>query len=398
MVCESTEVCQAPLLSERKRIRIQIDGSWYDVTAFAKTHPGGEVILESLNGMDATDAFHSLHSEEAKERLSKMRPDVSDTRAPCNEPLKATLAFRKLRKELEAEGWFKRNWYWDSFYLAVIFVLAVVGTRIAHTHPILAIIAIGVAMEQAGWVGHDHGHGRGDTCWWLNRVLGGVLNGFSALWWSNKHNTHHVYPNYFGIDADIQNDPVFHLWSPEKKNDVWFRRYQHLYFLPTMSVLYISWRKQSFDYAWASKNHFELALIAVNYLWLLYLPWLVSVGAVLLAGWMVGVVVTATHQSEEITPASEKAKYCFATAQFRSTRDVDCGNFLMNFLWGGMQYQLEHHLFPTMPKYYYGALRGRLQKWSAENGLDYKISGVIEILKLNYETLRQYALAEAKSA
>jgi hypothetical protein len=88
-------------------------------------------------------------------------------------------------------------------------------------------------MEQAGWLGHDYVHGRGAGSWWLGRILvsdsgerklgpdmfstqGGVVNGFSSAWWSEKHNAHHVYPNLFGVDSDIANDPVFHLWYPEE--------------------------------------------------------------------------------------------------------------------------------------------------------------------------------------
>ena len=46
----------------------------------------------------------------------------------------------------------------------------------------------------------------------------------------------------------------------------------------------------------------------------------------------------------------------FVHAQFRSTRDAVCSNPFSEWLWGGMQYQLEHHLFPTMPRYRYPAL------------------------------------------
>jgi hypothetical protein len=46
-------------------------------------------------------------------------------------------------------------------------------------------------------------------------------------------------------------------------------------------------------------------------------------------------------------------KYDFAEAQFRSTRDAMCSNWISDIVWGGMQWQLEHHLFPTMPRYKY---------------------------------------------
>jgi fatty acid desaturase len=134
---------------------------------------------------------------------------------------------------------------------ALIYFMLVTGTAIAYSHPIIASLLIGVAMQQTGWLGHDYVHGRGDGCWTMGRLLGGVVNGFSSEWWSNKHNTHHVFPNYMGIDTDIYNEPVFYLWLPDKKGDHPMRAYQHWYYFPVVAALYISWRIQSFKYAWA---------------------------------------------------------------------------------------------------------------------------------------------------
>ena len=59
-------------------------------------------------------------------------------------------------------------------------------------------------------------------------------------------------------------------------------------------------------------------------------------------------VVTVTHQSEEIFLGDTLRKYDFVEAQFRSTRNAKCNNFFSHMLWGGMQWQLEHHIFPTV--------------------------------------------------
>jgi len=59
-------------------------------------------------------------------------------------------------------------------------------------------------------------------------------------------------------------------------------------------------------------------------------------------------------------------------AQFRSTRDAKMSNPFSEWLWGGMQYQLEHHLFPTMPRYKYRALVPRVKAWATEHGVEYR--------------------------
>jgi len=248
-------------------------------------------------------------------------------------------------------------------------------------------------MQQAGWLGHDHVHGRGEYCWWMGRFTGAFINGFSSWWWSTKHNTHHVYTNHVGIDSDIENDPVFHLFFPEQDQDVKYRRLQHIYFFPVASFLFVSWRIQSIQFAVAQRNYWELALMTVSYAWLCMLPISVVVCSILLSGFLVAVIVTASHQSEEMFSPSqyESDQYQFVRYQFGSTRDAKAENFFMEWLWGGMQYQLEHHLFPTMPRYYYAALAPRIMQFAQENGLSYRWDSVVDILVRNLRTLKHYA-------
>lgn len=69
-------------------------------------------------------------------------------------------ALRKLVNKLEADGYFKRSVFGELKLLLPIVAMLVWGTIYASSHPVLAIIAIGVAMQQAGWLGHDMTHAR----------------------------------------------------------------------------------------------------------------------------------------------------------------------------------------------------------------------------------------------
>lgn len=64
----------------------------------------------------------------------------------------------------------------------------------------------------------------------------------------------------------------------------------------------------------------------------------------------------------------------YVESQFRSTRDFVCSNPGLEYLAGGMNYQLEHHLFPTMPRYMYPKLVPVIKKFAAENNLPYKVT------------------------
>jgi len=380
------------------RLRIAIDGNWYDLTRWQHSHPGGPTILSYLNNKDATDAFYSLHSEEAIKRLERLSKNgLSSPVKPSEIPESSSIdrSFRQLRERLMKEGWFKRSILWDIFYVAQVFILAILGTFAAyHGYTWTAIGLLGLSQQQAGWVGHDYVHGRGTGSLWAGRLIGGLTNAFSPTWWSDKHNTHHVYPNHVGIDVDIENDPVFHLFFPEPSNDVWFRRFQHLYFPFAASFLFVSWRIQSLQWVFKKNSPAEFAPLLLNYIWLMWLGLPIAFGSVIFAGFLVAIVVTVTHQSEEMLPPinpDPSKPYSFVEAQFLSTRDARTSNFFMNYLWGGMQFQLEHHLFPTIPKYYYNSLVKVVEEWAAEVGIEYRYDTVWDILVRNYHTMKTYA-------
>jgi fatty acid desaturase len=298
------------------------------------------------------------------------------------------MEFREFRAQLEKDGWFERDWKWDCFYVLSIVMLCSFGTFVSYHSKILGIVLIGLGMQQAGWIGHDYVHGRGKICFVLGRLVGGIFNAFSSGWWSNKHNTHHVHTNQMGVDMDIANDPILHLWLPEHSKEFPLRKYQHLYYHFVYVFLYASWRLQSLQWAVQTKDKLELFLMFVNYTWLFTLPLEVSIGSVLFGGWLVAEIVTATHQSEEIL---NEISFDFVEDQFRTTRDVALDSAFMNWLWGGMQFQLEHHLFPTMPKYKYAAVVPLVKKFAKDNNIEYRVSSALEILRMNYETMKKFA-------
>lgn len=361
---------------------ISIDGESYDVTSWRNAHPGGAETLDNFHLKDATDSFYALHSKEAVQKLKRMSKKTTDMKALGIKQTDAALAFREFRKQLESEGWFNRNWVIDAFYMSLVVIMAVLATIFAKTYPVISSLLLGLAIEQAGWLGHDYGHGRGKGCFLFNIFFGQFLLGFSSRWWSHKHNTHHVFPNRLDIDVDIHNEPIIHLWFPKEDTDRWYRKYQHIYYPFAYSLLHFSWRMQSIEFVIGSGNWNERLVIGLGYMWLLSMGPIVPIFGILIGGFLVAIVVTCNHQTEDIIPTD--APYCFVTDNFTSTRGVRCDNIVTEYLFGGMQYQLEHHLFPSMPRYYYPKLRPILKRFSEENKLPFKVSGVTDIIKMNY--------------
>lgn len=139
----------------------------------------------------------------------------------------------------------------------------------------------------------------------------------------------------------------------------------------------------------------ELYGLLIHYLVLLSVfPVSVWLPAVFVSGLISALIVTPTHQSESMF---EDYQPDWVTAQFMSTRNAVTTNPFSEWIWGGMQYQLEHHLFPSMPRNKYPELREILMKFAEDNQVPggYRESGEWEILKMNWQLYKDVAEADA---
>lgn len=388
----------------RKPVHIKIDDQWYDATGYALAHPGGARFIRFFHGRDATDVFYALHSygpngaTTAADRLAKLRKvEAPKEERKMSEQGAATVSsFREFRQRLEADGWFKREPLHEVRLLCQTLGLYALGTVLAATQPLLATISIAIGMQQAGWLAHDFVHGRGRWCEAM-RYFGCLTNGFSSDWWTQKHSMHHSFTNEEHKDEDVMQEPFFYLQPPSKtgRPDSPVRKWQHIYGYPLFAITFWLWRFDSLRSIKRRGDWKEAVACALQYAWLFaVLPLPVALGSITLGGFLCGALVSATHQSEEIMdndPTGPTAEY--VDAQFRSTRDAECNDPISKFFWGGMDVQLEHHLFPSMPRYKYHRLRPLLQSWAKAAGAGYRISPWTTIIADNWKTLRNVAKA-----
>ena len=131
------------------------------------------------------------------------------------------------------------------------------------------------------------------------------------------------------------------------------------------AILFALWRYNSLRVVRANRLWAEALPIALNYAWLaLCLPPAVAVGHIFLAGLFTATIVTVTHQTEEMFLEHQDD---WVRQQIESTRRDQA--IRLRWLWGGMQYQLEHHLFPTMPRYNYPRLVPVIKAFCNENDI-----------------------------
>lgn len=403
---DEAECVEVPACDEeqcRTSLDVRIHGEWYDLTGWRKAHPAGDHWIDWYDGRDATEVMDGFHSDKGRQmykRLPKSKeavvPALEATVAPDSD---TQIAFRKLREELEEEGYWKRDMVHEFKLLGIWGSLVIAAAVTAQSIPLLSTFLLGLSFSNAGWLGHDYIHGVDDFANRM-RLFCPLASGLVPSWWSDKHNKHHALTNEMGVDEDIATDPFLFQWPPAPENDSPLRKIQHLIFFVPFSFLFALWRFDSVKAAVASVEQKrpaakeELYSILFHYFVVFNLfPVSVWVPAVFMSGLVSALIVTPTHQSEELF---EDYQSDWVTAQFESTRNAVTTNPFSEWLWGGMQYQLEHHLFPSMPRNKYPILRERLQKFAEDNNIPggYRETGEWEILKMNWELYKRVAEAD----
>mgnify|MGYP000378855681 CR=1 FL=1 len=403
---EDAECVEVPACNEedcRTSLDVRIHSDWYDLSGWRKAHPAGPHWIDWYDGRDATevmDAFHSKKGREMYQRLPKSTPEIAAVLDASVGPYSQTeLNFRKLRDQLEEDGWWDRDFVHEGKLLAIWGSLVVGAAATAESAPPLSTFLLALSMTNAGWLGHDYIHGI-DKFTDFMRPFAAVAAGLGPTWWSDKHNKHHALTNEMGVDEDLATDPFLFAWAPDPEHDSPLRKIQHYIFYIPFSFLFALWRVDTLTVAVNSvelkrpdaKN--ELWYLLAHYFALLtFFPLTVWVPAVFLSGLMSALIVTPTHQSEEFF---DEFQPDWVTAQFRSTRNAVMTNPFSEWLWGGMQYQLEHHLFPSMPRSKYPSLKPILTKFAEENNVPggYRESGEFEILYMNWDLYRNVAGAD----
>jgi fatty acid desaturase len=232
----------------------------------------------------------------------------------------------------------------------------------------LAVAAyMGFAYTQTGFVGHDIGHRqvtrsrRGQDV--LGLLHGNLLMGFSYGWWVGHHNKHHSHPNHLEKDSDITRRRVIFIpeQGPTRRGAVkqFIVRHQHVLFYPLLLTEGIGLRTESVKALrrrLPRLNRVESALIVVHLAAyfagvLAVLPLGKALAFVvtmnLLFGLYIGAVFAPNHKGMPIQLPGQE--WDWMTRQVVTSRNLR-SSYLVDFLYGGLNYQIEHHLFPGMPR------------------------------------------------
>jgi len=227
-------------------------------------------------------------------------------------------------------------------------------------------VFLAVMFTQVGFLGHDAGHRQVFGSRRANYVLGVLLGnlgiGLSYGWWVNKHNKHHAHPNTEGADPDIMLGALAFSAAQARGSRPVARlvyRYQAYLFFPMLLGEAISLHTSSIRALTcreARRRSLETTLIVVHFVGYLTVVFLVlsPVKAVVfivvqqgLFGVYLGSSFAPNHKGMLILDADDRTD--FLRRQVLTSRNVR-GGWLTDFALGGLNYQIEHHLFPSMPR------------------------------------------------
>eukprot|EP00607_Mallomonas_marina_P011009 CAMPEP_0182419404 /NCGR_PEP_ID=MMETSP1167-20130531/3874_1 /TAXON_ID=2988 /ORGANISM="Mallomonas Sp, Strain CCMP3275" /LENGTH=468 /DNA_ID=CAMNT_0024594325 /DNA_START=53 /DNA_END=1459 /DNA_ORIENTATION=- len=398
-------------------------GKVYDVSGW-NDHPGGSVIYTHA-GDDFTDVFAAFHPASAIRDLDRFYiGDLDDTPVAGNRSDEVIMhkklqlfmkGYRELRAKMIAAGLFQASYlfyvykFMTNVTLLSASILCVTLSNSFTVHMVGALL-LALFWQQCGWLAHDFLHHQvfknrmyGDL---MGIIVGDLFQGFSVAWWKSKHNTHHAVPNLHESspeshdgDPDIDTMPIL-AWTlrmaetaKSSKIGRMMIMWQAVLYFPVLLFARLAWAHQSWVFVfggigqWSVKGASldrkqikyplleKLALI-LHHASLFYLLSFMPVCHAIpffalsqgLCGLFLAIVFGLGHNGMAVYPANERPD--FWKLQVTTTRNVTSTPFV-DWFCGGLQYQVDHHLFPMVPRNNLKAVHVLVESFCKEHEVSY---------------------------
>ncbi len=331
-----------------------------------------------------------------------MRPPRFSTATSFHSDLKLRIKNYFTEKDLNPTGNF------TLYFKAIILVAAYIATYVILVFftphwslAVLGAIALGGLAATIGFnVMHDGAHGSFSKKKWVNELAGVSINflGANVFMWKTKHNVvHHSFTNIDEVDDDMNARPFLRLCPNQRFYKI--HKYQHKYFLFVYSLLYLYWvfvtdykkyatkkvgiipiqKMTAMDHVsfWGFKATHILLFVVIPIIMVGWLPWLIGFVIYGLAtGVVLSVVFQLAHAVEEAAfpipnPETNQLEDDWAIHQLKTTSNFATHNKVLSWLVGGLNFQVEHHLFPHVSHIHYPAISKIIRATCQEYGIPY---------------------------
>ncbi|AXG82039.1 fatty acid desaturase family protein [Streptomyces paludis] len=314
--------------------------------------------------------------------------------------------FTPLLRVVREQGLLERRagWYARSIAVNLVFLAALVTGLVllgSSWWALLLAPPLAIVSARTAFIGHDAGHGQITADRGRGRVIqlvhANLLLGMSQEWWNDKHNRHHANPNHLDKDPDVKADIlVFSSDQTAGRTGLrgWLTRHQAWLFFPLTTLEGIALKVYGFQAVFSRtgptlpprRRAVEGALLLVHvaaYTALLLTT--MSAGRALvfalihqmLLGLHLGMAFAPNHKGMEMADGENGADWGHLRKQVLTSRNVR-GGLLTDWFLGGLNYQIEHHLFPSMPRPHLRLAQPLVRRHCRELGLPYTETGLIE--------------------
>lgn len=292
--------------------------------------------------------------------------------------------FNELKNQVREAGLLERIPVRGSIeMLAIILSMLLALFTAPMWNPVLLGLFITLVMTRSVFVSHDILH----TQYFKDKSLSKKLSyPFSALilsnsssWWDFKHNVnHHHFCNTITKDEDIMAlDGAF---TPNNRgNSPFIKKYKRLIFWGAMFFMYPAFIAQSYSFALKNKNYGEFFLMLLHWpiIWgpiFYFLPFADAITTfitlnIVLSVWLAYGFIT-NHLGCEVFTVEEVEDMSWMELQMRTSRSLK-GGALVHWFYGGLNTQIEHHLFPKAPRFNLLKVRDMTREFAKKHNIAY---------------------------
>ncbi len=328
-------------------------------------------------------------------------------------------SYSELKRIIKEHGLLERQPIHFVVRLLIVTLLLAVGIALLVTVRVfwlqcIGAVFLGLVSTQLGFNGHDVGHRQVFATTWKNDVVGliqgNLLLGMSFSWWLDKHNRHHSHPNVAECDPDIDLPMIaFSREQAAEKRGIsrWIVAHQHWLFFPLLTLVGLDLQRSSVIFIAQGKARYpktEVALLLlhyVGYLGVLFtiMPIWEAVVVVLIhqavTGIYLGSVFAPNHKG--MAMVAQDSDLDFLRRQTLTARNVRAGWFA-DMWYGGLNYQIEHHLFPTMPRGQLARAQPIIRTYCQAHGVTYHETSVLQSYREILVSLREVGRSATRGA
>lgn len=323
-------------------------------------------------------------------------------------------AYKQVSQVVRETGLLQRT-SWFYIFVAAGIALALGGAVTGFIllgdswFQLLIAAALGIIFTQIAFLSHEAAHRQiltsGPANFKLARILAGSI-GMSYSWWDSKHTKHHGNPNQVGKDPDIEVDTISFLEEDAAKSRGLVRlitRKQGWLFFPLLTLeglnLHYIGLKHLFTKTNVKGRWTELGIIALRFAIILIPVFTMLPLGMAFAFMGVQLAVFGVYMGASFAPNHKgmpiidpHARLDFFSKQVRTSRNIR-GGWWATALMGGLNYQVEHHLFPSMPRPHLSKARAIVRDYCASNNVPYTETSLGRSYAIVIEYLNRVGLA-----